>query len=482
MVTFAICITVLVIGYILYGRFTEKVFGPDDRTTPAVEINDGTDFVPMKEWRIFLIQLLNIAGLGPIFGALNGALFGPVVYIWIVLGTILAGGVHDYMSGMISMRNRGSSVSELTGKYLGKTMLQIMRIFSVVLLVMIGVVFSKGPAGLLDMLTPASGDEPIWLYLIIAYYFIATFLPVDKIIGKAYPVFGIALLVMALGVGCVIFFSPSYTMPEFWDGMANTHPQGIPVWPFLFITVACGAISGFHSTQSPIMARCCTSERQGRRIFYGAMVAEGIIAMVWAAAGMSFYEDAQALLAAGAGVNAVVFEICRTTLGKAGSFLAMLGVIACPITSGDTAYRSARLTLADWIGLDQKSMRNRLILTVPLLAVGTLICQIDYAVVWRYFSWSNQTLAMIMLWTAAAYLRKEGRNHLICTIPAIFMSAVTSTYFLVAPECLGMLWSRLGIGSQTYYPIAYAAGAVFAAVCLLLFVSIGKRNGMKKTT
>lgn len=470
MVTFALCITALILGFVFYGRFTEKVFGPDDRKTPAVEINDGADYVPMKGWRIFLIQLLNIAGLGPIFGALNGALFGPVVYLWIVLGTIFAGGVHDYMAGMISMRNRGASISELTGKYLGNTMLQVMRVFSVVLLVMIGVVFSKGPAGLLGMLTPAEGDETIWLYVIIAYYFIATFLPIDKIIGKAYPVFGIALLVMALGVGCVIFFSPSYTMPEFWNGMANTHPNNIPVWPFLFITVACGAISGFHSTQSPLMARCCTSEKQGRKIFYGAMVAEGIIAMVWASAGMSFYEDAQALLAAGAGVNAVVYEICQTTLGKVGSMLAILGVIACPITSGDTAYRSARLTLADWVHLDQKSIRNRLILTVPLLTAGVLICQIDYSVIWRYFSWSNQTLAMITLWAAASYLRRNGRNMTLCVIPATFMSAVTMTYFMVAPECIGMLWNKLGVEMGVYYPIAVATGIVFAGLCLWLFI------------
>ena len=470
MITFALCITALIFGFIYYSKFTEKMFEPDDRETPAVLYNDGADFVPMKGWKIFLIQLLNIAGLGPIFGALNGALFGPVVYVWIVIGTIFAGGVHDYMSGMISMRNKGASVAELTGKYLGNVMLQVMRVFSVVLLVMIGVVFSRGPAGLLGMLTPAEGDETIWLYIIVAYYFVATFLPIDKIIGKAYPIFGIALLVMAVGVGCVIFFSPSYKMPEFWNGMANTHPQGIPVWPFLFITVACGAISGFHSTQSPLMARCCTSERQGRRIFYGAMFAEGIIAMVWASAGMSFYEDAQALLAAGAGVNAVVYEICRTTLGKVGSVLAILGVIACPITSGDTAYRSARLTIADWVKLDQKPIGNRLIISIPLLAVGVLICQVDYSVVWRYFSWSNQTLAMIMLWAAASYLNMNGKKMIICVVPATFMTAVTMTYFMVAPECMGILWNKLGVGMDRYYPIAIIVGIAFALLSLVVFL------------
>ena len=478
MVSFIICIVALVLGMIFYSRYVEKVFGPDDRKTPAVEINDGTDYVPMKGWRIFLIQLLNIAGLGPIFGALNGALFGPVVYLWIVFGTIFAGGVHDYMAGMMSMRNRGQSISELTGKYLGSTMLLIMRVFSVFLLVMIGVVFSKGPAGLIAMLTPAQHDETIWLYVIIAYYFVATFLPIDKIIGKAYPVFGIAPLVMAVGVGCVILFSPAYKMPEFWEGMENTHPNGIPVWPFLFITVACGAISGFHSTQSPLMARCCTSEKQGRLIFYGAMAAEGVIALIWASAGMSFYEDAQALLHAGGGVNAVVYEICQTTLGKVGSILAILGVIACPITSGDTAYRSARLTLADWTGLEQKSLKNRLLLTVPLLSAGLLICQIDYSMIWRYFSWSNQTLAMIALWAAASYLSQQHRNVLICLIPASFMSAMTSTYFIVAPECLGFVWSKIGVGSNFYYPFATMVGLVFAGICLAVFLRSTRKNNV----
>ena len=469
MFTFAICVTALVLGYLFYSKYVDRVFGPDDRKTPAVEINDGTDYVPMKGWKIFLIQLLNIAGLGPIFGALNGALFGPVVYLWIVFGTIFAGGVHDYMAGMMSMRNKGLSVSELTGKYLGPAMLTVMRLFSVVLLVMIGVVFSKGPAGLIDILTPIEKDETFWLWVIIAYYFVATFLPIDKVIGKAYPIFGIALVIMAFGVGGVIFFSPKYHMPEFWNGLANTHPNGIPILPFLFITVACGAISGFHATQSPMMARCCTSERQGRKIFYGAMVAEGIIALVWAAAGMSFYDNAQALLKAGAGVNAVVYEICSTTLGKVGSFLAILGVIACPITSGDTAYRSARLTLADWIRFDQKSIKNRLIVTIPLLSAGIVISQLDYSIVWRYFSWSNQTLAMVLLWAASAYLAGEHKQYFICVLPAVFMSFVTAMYFVLAPECLGLLWKAIKVPYSSQYVLALAAGISFATGCTLLF-------------
>ena len=476
MISFLLCLITLAIGYLFYSKYAQKTFGADNRLTPAVEINNGIDFVPMKGWRIFLIQLLNIAGLGPILGVLNGALFGPSVYLWIVFGAIFGGGVHDYMSGMISMRNKGYSISELTGKYLGSTMLLVMRIFSLILLVMIGVVFSKGPADLFGLLFGSKKAVTISYYLIVAYYFVATFLPVDKIIGKAYPIFGIALIAMALGVGCVIFFNPAYKMPEFWNGLQNTHPNKLPIWPFLFITVACGAVSGFHSTQSPIMARCCTSEKQGRQIFYGAMIAESLIAMIWAAAGMSFYKDAQALLEAGAGINSVVYEICQTTLGKVGSILAIFGVIACPITSGDTAYRSARLTLADWFRFDQKSLKNRFILTVPLLASGLLISRINYSVVWRYFSWSNQTLAMITLWMASSYLHKNGKNPAICVIPATFMSAVTTTYFMVAPECLGMLWKKLQVASGTYYPASVAAGIIVAVLFLYLFIRSTRKD------
>lgn len=479
MLTFILCIAALVVGYIFYGKRVDKIFGSDDRETPAIALNDGVDFVPMKGWKIFLVQLLNIAGLGPIFGALNGALFGPVVYLWIVFGTIFAGGVHDYMCGMLSMRHKGASISEITGTYLGKVMLQVMRVFSVILLVMVGVVFSKGPAGLLALLTPEKLDATFWLWVIIIYYFIATFVPIDKVIGKIYPIFGICLIIMAVGVAGVLLFSHEYQMPELWNNFYNQHPQNIHIWPFMFVTVACGAISGFHATQSPMMARCCTSEKQGHKVFYGAMVAEGIIAMVWAAAGVSFYENTQALLEAGAGVNAVVYEICTTTMGKIGGVLAMLGVIACPITSGDTAYRSARLTLADWFKIDQKDWKKRLLLTVPLLGVGAIICQIDYSVVWRYFSWSNQTLAMIALWAAAMYLAQNKRNYWICAVPATFMTGVSITYFFAAGECLGLLWKPMGIAESVYYPIAVVAGIIAAVGFLALFL---KKSAKYKTS
>lgn len=470
MFSFVFCIVFLIAGYFIYGKFVDKSFGPDDRKTPATLINDSVDYVPMSTWKIFLIQLLNIAGTGPIFGALTGALFGPVAYLWIIFGNIFAGAVHDYMCGMLSIRNNGKSISEIIGNYLGNGIRMIMRIFSVILLLLCGVVFTTGPAELLALLTPEKLNADFWLLIVIIYYFIATFVPVDKVIGRLYPVFGICLIVMAMGVGGSMFFSSKFTMPEIWDNFKNLHPSGTPIWSFLFISVACGAISGFHATQSPIMARCCTSERQGRKIFYGAMVVEGIIALVWCAAGVTCYESTQALLEAGGGVSSVVYSICQTTMGKIGAVLALIGVVICPISSGDTAYRSARLTLADWFGLEQKTIWKRLVLTLPLLIVGAIICQIDYSVVWRYFSWSNQTLAMIVLWAASVYLWQNKKNILITIIPALFMSAVSLTYFIAAPECLGLLWDYLNISMDVYYPISVIVGILFAVLFLIIYL------------
>lgn len=470
MISFSLAILCLLLGYLFYGKVTERIFWPDGRTTPAVEFRDGADFVPMPVWKVFLIQLLNIAGTGPIFGALSGALFGPVVYIWIVSGCIFAGAVHDYMCGMLSIRNRGASISEITGRYLGTGMKQLMRVFSVVLLVMCGVVFTTGPAGLLALLTPGRFDASFWLTVVLVYYFIATFVPIDKVIGRLYPVFGICLIVMAAGVGGSLLFSGKFTMPELWDHFGNAHAEGTPVWPFMFITVACGAISGFHATQSPMMARCLTSEKKGRAVFYGAMIAEGVIALVWAAAGVSCYESSRALLEAGAGCSAVVYAICSTTMGRIGSVLALLGVIVCPISSGDTAYRAARLTLADWFGLDQSGYKNRLLLTVPLLGAGAVICRLDYSVVWRYFSWANQTLAMITLWAASVYLRGQKKNCALTAVPAVFMSAVSATYFMTAPECMGLAFNAAGVPFSVYYPLGIGVGAAFALVLAFVFL------------
>ena len=459
MISFFACLALLVVGYFTYGKIVERNFKPDDRPTPAITMEDGTDYVPMKPWRVFLVQLLNIAGLGPIFGAILGAMWGPVVFLWITFGTIFAGAVHDYLSGMISLRHNGTSISEIVGRYLGGGMKQVMRVFSVVLLVLVGVTFSTGPANLLAMLTPDTLDAKFWLAVVIVYYFIATFVPIDKVIGKIYPIFGICLIVMAVGVagGLIVH---GYTIPEI--SLTNLHPSNTPIWPMMFITVACGAISGFHATQSPMMARCLTSEKKGRPIFYGAMVAEGVIALVWAAAGVAFYETTGGLQAAVAnlgGQAGVVYDICFGLLGPVGAVVAMIGVIACPISSADTAYRSARLTLSDWFKLDQKPMKNRLVLTVPLLAVGAFLTQIDVQIIWRYFSWSNQTLAMIALWAAGVYLFQNKLNYFIAIVPATFMSAVSCTYILMAPE-----------GFQLSTMIAYPVGIVFAAVCLGIFL------------
>ena len=424
MLSFFLCLAILIIGYFTYGKVVEKTFGPDDRETPAVKINDGVDYEVMTQWKLVLVQLLNIAGLGPIFGALQGALWGPVVFLWITFGTIFAGAVHDFFSGMMSERNDGASISEIAGIYLGGVMKNVMRVFSVVLLVMVGTVFAVGPAGLIVTLCKNAGASGVlsqtlfWLILILIYYFIATFLSIDKIIGKVYPIFGICLIIMAVGVAIGIFTHSEYNIPEIWTNFYNMHPKGTPIWSFMFITVACGAISGFHATQSPLMARCMKSEKQGHFVFYGAMVCEGIIALIWAAAGCSLYAVTGGLNtglqeALANGQSAAIYDVCAKTMGGVGIALAMLGVIACPITSGDTAFRSARLVLADWLHVDQKGYANRLKLCIPVLGAGAFLgignCLgfINYTVIWRYFSWTNQSRAMIVLWAASMFLFYE---------------------------------------------------------------------------
>ena len=462
MVSFLIALVVLLIGYFTYGKVVEKVFGPDDRVTPAIGINDGVDCMPVKTWKALLIQLLNIAGTGPIFGALMGACFGPVVFLWIVFGSILGGAVHDYMSGMISERNKGASIAELSGIYLGKPALYIMRIFSILLLLLTGTVFVTSPASLIAKLTPGFLGNTFWIIVILIYYIAATLLPIDKVIGKLYPVFGVILIVMAVSIAGAIIFLPQYTIPEIT--LADLHPDNLPIWPFMFITVACGAISGFHATQSPMMAKCITSEKDGRKVFYGAMIIESVIALVWAAAGVAFYGTTQMLGTAlsDLGQSGAVYEISKTMLGSVGGVLAIIGVVVCPITSGDTAFRSARLILAEWTGLDQKKIRNRLIITLPLLGVGAVLTQLDFNVLWRYFSWSNQTLAMISLWVATAYLAMNNKNRftsLITALPATFMSAVSLTYILMAPE-----------GFKLSSAIGYPAGIIFASVLFLIYL------------
>ena len=486
MLSFLICLALLVASYFTYGRVVDNTFAPDDRETPAVAINDGVDYVVLPAWKLFLVQLLNIAGLGPIFGAMQGALWGPIVFLWITFGTIFAGAVHDYFSGMLSERNNGASISEVIGIYLGPVMKTIMRVFAVVLLIMVGTVFAVGPAGLIVKLLTEKGvsgpfaQTTVWLGIILLYYFIATFISIDKIIGKIYPVFGICLIVMAIGVAVGIPVN-GYAIPEIFTHFGSMHPQGTPVWSFMFITVACGAISGFHSTQSPLMARCLKSERQGHFVFYGAMVAEGCIALIWAAAGCSLYavtggQNTGLAEILADGQSAAIYDVCIKTMGPVGVILAMLGVVACPITSGDTAFRSARLTLSDWLKIDQESYANRLKLCIPVLGIGAFLGfgntlgLLSYTVIWRYFSWTNQTLAMIVLWAGAMYLAKEGKNYLICAVPAVFMSAVSITYFFMAPECLGMIPA---LKNNTM--VAYPAGVIAAVLFLSIFLRSAKK-------
>lgn len=462
---FIIGIIILIVGYFTYGKVVDRIFGSDEnKDTPAVTINDGIDYVPMDWKRIFLIQLLNIAGLGPIFGAVQGALFGPAAFVWIAFGSVFAGGVHDFFSGMLSCRHEGTSISEVVGQYLGEGARKVMRVFSVVLLVLTGTVFMMGAANLLASLGFLGiSSQKVWLAIVFIYYLLATVLAIDKIIGKVYPIFGLSLIIMALGVGIGLLVG-DYTLPEFT--MSTLHPEGLPVWPMLFVTIACGAISGFHATQSPMMARCIPNEKYGRKVFYGSMIAEGIIAMIWAAAAMAFFGGVPQLgvaLEKLGGPGGVVNEISFSMLGSIGGVLAMIGVIACPITSGDTAFRSARLTISDSIEYDQGPIKNRLMLAIPLFVVGGALTLIDFDIIWRYFAWSNQTLAMIVLWASAVFLVRNNKNHWIATAPATFMTAVSVTYIMMAPEGFKL--------SQT---ISYPVGVAAAVLALVFFLSKSK--------
>lgn len=465
MITFILAITVLLLGYLFYSRFIERIEGADpNRQTPAYKMKDGVDYVPMPWWRIFLIQFLNIAGLGPIFGAVAGAMWGPVAFLWIVLGSVFAGAVHDYFSGMLSIRHNGLSITEIAGIYLGKGTKQFMRGFTVILMVLVGAVFIMGPAGILAGMTPGSLSVTFWVWVVFFYYVLATMLPIDKIIGRIYPVFGFALLFMAFGLIAALIIK-GYHIPELTiSNFRNFHADAekFPVFPMMFITIACGAISGFHSTQSPLMARCLTNEKLGRRVFYGAMISEAIVAMIWAAIGMSFYggiRELNEVMTANSGNAAVlVNEISNSLLGRFGGILALLGVVAAPITSGDTAFRSARLIVADFLKFKQGPVRNRLLISIPLFTAGFLITRFDFSIIWRYFAWSNQTLAMIVLWAITVYLLQNRKIYCITLIPAVFMTAVTSTYLLFAPE-----------GLSLPAVISYPAGILVALAALTYF-------------
>lgn len=464
MFSFIGSVIALVVGYILYGSFVDRVFGAtEEKVTPAKRLADGVDYMEMGWKKAFLIQFLNIAGTGPIFGAVAGAMWGPAAFIWIVFGCIFAGAVHDYLIGMLSVRQDGASVSEIVGKYLGENARKLMVGFSIVLLVLVGVVFVKSPADILHNLTGI--PTMVLLGIIIIYYLLATVLPIDQIIGRIYPIFGICLLIMAVGIGFgIIFQGYAVNIPEIT--FHNFHPAGKSIFPYLCISIACGAISGFHATQSPMMARCIKTEKDGRRVFYGAMISEGIVALVWAAAAMCYFGNIEGLAQAGSAA-VVVDTISRGVLGPVGGALAILGVVACPITSGDTAFRSARLTIADAIGFKQGPIKNRFVIAIPLFAIGLALCFIPFAVIWRYFGWSNQALATIALWAAAKYLEKHGKNYWIAVIPALFMTVVVTSYILCAPE--GFAWVFGEMELQAIEQIGVVVGIIVSALSGLAF-------------
>lgn len=455
MITFFASILVLLLGYFFYSKLIERIIGIDpNRKTPAYIMTDGVDYMPLPWWRIFLIQFLNIAGLGPIFGAVAGAMWGPVAFIWIVVGSVFAGAVHDYFSGMLSIKHKGLSITEIVGIYMGVGTKQFMRGFTVLLMIIVGAVFIMGPAKILSGLTPDFATMTFWVWVVFAYYLLATILPIDKVIGRIYPVFGFALIFMAVGLITALFVK-GYHIPELsFSNLKNYHVNSgdFPIFPMLFITIACGAISGFHATQSPLMARCITNEKHGRRVFYGAMISEGVVALIWAAISMSFFggirELNEVMTANGGNAAVIVNEISNSLLGTFGGFLALLGVVAAPITSGDTAFRSARLIVADFMKFKQGPIKNRLFVSIPLFIIGFLLTQIDFSIIWRYFAWANQTLAMVVLWTITVYLAQERKFYWVTLIPAVFMTAVIVTYLLFAPEGFSLsneLSSTVGI-------------------------------------
>ena len=473
MISFLLSFCALILGYLIYGRFIERLFHPDDRVTPAVAKADGLDYIVLPSWKIFMIQFLNIAGTGPIFGAIMGAKFGPVAYLWIVLGCIFAGATHDYLSGMLSMRHGGAGLPELIGHYLGKTTRSVMLVFTVLLLLMVGTVFVYSPA---EILHSIGGSTLMWVSIIFCYYIIATMLPIDKIIGKVYPLFAFSLLFMAAALMVALFVKwPS--LPELWNHFGNMGFEASDTWsdqifPALFITIACGAISGFHATQSPLMARCVKKEQWGRPVFYGAMITEGLVALIWATVSMYFfyaptpgYEEMQVASGFSTSAPSVVNIVCNNWLGIFGGILAMLGVVAAPITSGDTAFRSGRLIVAEWLKLDQRPIVKRLYICIPMFAcsIAMLIWQMEnpdgFNTIWQYFGWSNQTLSVFTLWTLTVYLVRQKKNFYVTLIPALFMTTVCATFLFVSKQAFH-LPPELG----------YSLGAVSFVVALVWFV------------
>ncbi|HIF9359509.1 TPA: carbon starvation CstA family protein [Photobacterium damselae] len=470
MTWFLFCVAALIGGYFIYGTFIEKIFGINEkRQTPAFTKQDGVDYVPMSNKRVYLVQLLNIAGVGPIFGPIMGALYGPAAMLWIVLGCIFAGAVHDYFSGMLSIRNGGASVPTITGRYLGNGAKHFMNIFAIVLLLLVGVVFVSAPAGMITNLineqTSFNVTMTSMVVVIFAYYVLATIVPIDTIIGRFYPLFGALLIFMSVGLITAIAFSSEHTLLgnfEISQMFSNLNPNDMPLWPALFITIACGAISGFHATQSPLMARCLENEKNGRFVFYGAMIGEGIIALIWCAIALSFFGSLEELSNAvsNGGPGNVVYSASFGLLGVFGGVIAFLGVVILPITSGDTAFRSSRLILAEYFNMEQKTLRNRLLIATPLFVLGGILTQVDFGIIWRYFGFANQATAVMMLWTASAYLLRHNKLHWITTVPALFMTTVCITFILNNHQ----LGFGLPMGISTGLGVAGAIGAMFMVI------------------
>ncbi|MBO4774362.1 MAG: carbon starvation protein A [Bacteroidales bacterium] len=467
MITFVIALLLLVFGYLIYGRLIERMVEVDpNRPTPATTMADGVDYVPMKPWRIFLIQFLNIAGVGPIVGAIMGAQFGTASFLWIVFGCIFGGAVHDFVSGYVSLRNKGCSLPEIHGRFLGNGTKQFMRYFTVILMILVGAVFVKTPSQLL--ITNFTPDWQVWIWpvIIFVYYMLATMLPIDKLIGRIYPIFGILLLLMAVFVMCAFFFRPEVHLTEVWEGLENSHPNAAtnPIFPMMFVSIACGAISGFHATQSPLMARCMVSEKQARPIFYGAMIAEGVVALIWAAAATYFFHD-KPELCAGQGGDAMVGVIAREWFTPVLAVITVLGVIAAAITSGDTALRSARLIVADIFKIDQKPIWKRFLVALPVFLLAGAILVYTFAdangfqTIWRYFAWANQLLAMVTLYAVTVYLIQRGKCWIVTFVPALFMTMVCASYILIAKE-----------GLHLHAPVAYGLGGLITAAAALLCV------------
>lgn len=464
MITFSIALVLLLVGYWLYGSYVNRLVAPDSsRPTPAVTKADGVDFIPLPTWKIFMIQFLNIAGLGPIFGAIMGAQFGTASYLWIVFGTIFAGAVHDFLSGTLSLRNGGESLPELIGCYLGQKTKKVACVFTIVLMVLVGAVFVSGPAELLAGMTPEVLDIYFWMAVIFIYYILATMLPIDKIIGRIYPLFAFALLFMAVGI-LVMLYVKSPDLPEIWNGFGTKYEKN-PIFPMMFISIACGAISGFHATQSPLMARCITNEKHCRPVFYGAMVTEGIVALIWAAAATYFFHEngivdkVTGIAYSGA---KVATDISVEWLGKFGGILAILGIVAAPITSGDTALRSARLIVADFFHIEQRSIRRRLMICIPIFLVTIFLLVYSFSdadgfkIIWRYFAWCNQTLSVFTLWAVTVWMVREKKNYWITLLPALFMTCVCSTYIVIAPE-------GLCLSAAVAYPVGICSVLIAAA-------------------